>query len=283
MHKRLALGVLIAAVVLGHSAPAFALSDGKLPPPPPPPPTHKQGGGSFTVDRKWGYGDPGSKQTGGGSNAINCTAKDGHYGKVTAKPYTGTDIPYPTPTTPGQWYQTFCGGHAGWVWWRGNGGPPAANLQALLNQLAPIPPDVHISPTGDQIVNMTSFVWVDPVAVSVPAVAPDGSAITITATPGDVVWDFGDGTPLLWCHSSAANAYDPAKPDAAQTACSHTYARSSAGAGPTNQFTLTAHVEWTGSWAGTGGAAGGGSLGTLETTSSVPLTVAEIQALNTNH
>jgi hypothetical protein len=284
MHKRLSLCALIVLVVLGHAAPVFAGLGYQYPPTPtpPPPPTTKKSGGQFDIKRDWGYGNPGAPHVKGGPAATNCTAKDGTYGKATAHPYTGTNHP-PTPSGPGEWYQTFCAGHAGWVWWRGPAGVPAANEQALLNQLAPVPPDIHLNPTGQQVVNLRSFMWVAPIAVTTPAVAADGSSITITATPGDVLWDAGDGSPWWWCHSDGGAAYDPSKSDDAQSACSHTYARSSAAAGPQHEFTLTAHEQWTGTWTGTGGAAGGGSLGTIETSSSVPVSVAEIQALNTSH
>ena len=281
MHRRLAISVLVVIGALSLAAPAFGGVNGKIDPPPPPP-TTKRSDGEFHVQRNWGYGYPGGPRTKGGPAATYCTAKDGTYGKVTAVPYTGTDFPYPTPSGPGQWYLTRCGGHDGWVWWRGPAGAPAVNDQALLNELAPVPPDIHLNPTGQQVVNLRTFMWVQPVAVTVPAVAADGSSITITATPGDVLWDAGDGTPWWWCHSDGV-PYDPSKPDDQQSACSHTYTRSSAGAGPDNQFILTAHVQWTGTWSGTGGAAGGGQLGTIETTSSVPISVAEIQALNTSY
>src|SRR5207248_1222506 len=127
--------------------------------------TKKQGGGTFGAGAHWGGGTPGGSRAPGGSVATMCTAKDGTYGKVTAKPYTGTDHP-PTPPGPGEWYQTFCGGHPGWVWWRGPNAGPAANLQDLIDRLTPVAPDVSLSPTGDQLVNLRTFMWVDPVAVT---------------------------------------------------------------------------------------------------------------------
>src|SRR4051812_6017403 len=116
MYKRLSLWLVLVVAVLWPATAAFA-GDAGYAPPPPPPTTH-HGGGTFGVGTSWKYGTPGSHGSGTGSAATMCTAKDGTYGKVTAKPYTGTDHP-PTPAGPGEWYQTFCGGHAGWVWWRG--------------------------------------------------------------------------------------------------------------------------------------------------------------------
>lgn len=277
MHKRLAIFVIVVSALLHQSA-AWATDSGEYPPPPPN--QSGQTSGTFTVHQGWGHGSPGSTPPHTGPAATYCTAKDGHYGKVTAAPYTGTDFPYPTPSGPGQWYLTRCGGHDGWVWWRGPNAAPAANMADLLNLLTPLPPEINLSPTGDQVVNMRSFMWVEPKAVTQQATAPDGSTITITATPGDVLWDAGDGTPWFWCPSAnSSTPYDAAKSDDAQVTCSHLYDHSSANA-PNHAFVLTAHVHWTGTWSGTGGAAGGGALGDIETITSAPVQVSEIQALN---
>ena len=60
--------------------------------------------------------------------------------------------------------------------------------------------------------------------------------------------------------------------------CSHTYRWPSAGQ-PDTAYRVTATVTWHATWTVTG-AAGGGDLGTLSRSVTVPVRVGELQALN---
>ena len=100
-----------------------------------------------------------------------------------------------------------------------------------------------------------------------------------------MTWTTGDGT-VVTC-GGPGTVYDPARPSAWQsTYCSHVYARTSLGQ-PTpdgdpddGQYPVTATVEWAVSWSAVG-AAGGGSLPTLYTTSTTGLRVVQVESLNT--
>jgi hypothetical protein len=91
-----------------------------------------------------------------------------------------------------------------------------------------------------------------------------------------VTYSMGDG------HSVTCNgpgvAYNPALSyDAQSTYCSYTYAASSADQ-PHEAYTVTATVTYGATWTATG-APGGGSLGTVAATASMPMTVGQIQTL----
>lgn len=129
------------------------------------------------------------------------------------------------------------------------------------------------------VVNLPTWLWVEGVWAQHTASATAGPvAAVVTARPQAVVWDLGNGERVT-CHGPGT-PYDPARPaDAQHTDCSYTYARGSAGQ-PGDVFTVSATVVWSASWTATG-APGGGDLPALTTTSSVPVRVAEVQALNT--
>ena len=50
-----------------------------------------------------------------------------------------------------------------------------------------------------------------------------GVSATVTATPTQVVWEPGDGSPAVTC-TGPGEAYDPSAPDATSD-CAHTYIR----------------------------------------------------------
>ncbi len=126
--------------------------------------------------------------------------------------------------------------------------------------------------------NLRTWLWIDPGAwqpLSQTASAGPVSA-TVTATPTSVRWDMGDGA-VVTCRGPGT-PFDPTRAESAQsTDCSHTYKRSSAGQSGeryTVRVTITYGVSWTAS-----GAPGGGELGVIESSESLPLRVAEGQAV----
>jgi hypothetical protein len=140
-------------------------------------------------------------------------------------------------------------------------------------------PSLAMSPPGEQVVQVESWLWVDeatwrPHSSSASA---GGVTATVTAAPSRVLWDMGDGTVVI-CEGPGM-AYDPAADGREQsTDCSHTYRNSSAGL-PGDAYTVTVTIEWDVEWT-VSGAPGGGPLPGLTTSTSTALAVAEMQALN---
>ena len=200
----------------------------------------------------------------------------------------------PKGTGPGAWYRKVCvvdaaGNTSGTVVWLAQP-PPAVDPAALARQALdynrlPLP-GVEMSPPAsrDQLVNLETWLWVDPSAfqpVSASAAA-GGVAVTTTAAPEQVTWDMGNGDRVT-C-AGPGTPYDSSKPAAEQqTSCSYTYRTSSAGQ-PGDAFRVTATVSWNVTWTATGVAAGqpaAGNLGVVTRSSTVTVRVAEAEATNT--
>jgi hypothetical protein len=171
--------------------------------------------------------------------------------------------------------------------YRAPGGPraPAADPAQLateaLERVSLPEPDITMAPASDipQLVNLATFLWLpseqwQPVTASAWA---GGVTSTVTATPVRVIWDMGQGDSLV-CDGPGL-PYRPDLPDDRQPSdCHYTYRYSSAGQ-PGQSFIVTATVEWEATWSVTG-APGGGSLGTVSRSASIPVQVAELQSLN---
>ncbi len=138
----------------------------------------------------------------------------------------------------------------------------------------PIPaPEIRLNPSTnqDQLVQVPTWMWVDSStwgSRSATAALP-GVGVTATAAAQRVIWDMGNGDRLV-CNSPGT-PYDTSRREAEQRSdCSYTYRNA-------GYFTVTATVEWAASWSGPGV---GGSLPALSRSSSVPVRVAEGQAIN---
>ena len=189
--------------------------------------------------------------------------------------------------TPGQWIVPTCAG-PGVI----NPMPPfwvtGAKLAAATIQVAPVlvaeqaaktlgltsaviemaPPDGH-----PQLVNVATWLWVNPATWHpVTATATAGPVTTTaTATPTKVIWDMGDGQSVT-C-DGPGTPYDPSTPNATST-CSYTW--STAGT-----YTVTATIYWSVTWSAAG-AAGGGTLGVQAGPASrVTVHVVQSEAINT--
>jgi hypothetical protein len=194
----------------------------------------------------------------------------------------------PHPAGPGGWYISVCsGGLAGRifyppVWIPGKAAPrprvdPAVLARQAYNQLALPSPAIRVSPTGEQLVNLPSWLWLDPSSWgdrSASAAVP-GVSVTARARPGTVSWSMGDGTTVS-CQGSGTPYRAGDNPAAASPDCGYTYRRSSA-AQPGQAFAVTVTVQWTVSWSGAGQ---DGTFPGLTTTASATMRVAESQALN---
>jgi hypothetical protein len=198
----------------------------------------------------------------------------------------------PGGPTPGEWVDPVCAGPGTidpmpviWV----TTGPnqpakPAVNPVVLAQQAVshlPLPaPSIEMAPPSDrdQMVNVSSWLWVDPAAwrsLSATAAAGPVSA-TATAAPAEVVWQMGDGQSVT-CDGPGV-PYDSSNPNAT-TYCSYMWPSSSAGQ-PGGVYQVTATVYYRASWTAAG-APGGGGLGLVAGPASmVAVRVAESQAIN---
>ncbi len=186
---------------------------------------------------------------------------------------------------PGKWYRKVCtdeqGQSRGTVVWVPDREPvdPLVLARRARDRVAVPEPAVHLSPAADrnQVVNLPTLLWIDPsqwqpVTASASA---GGVTATVAARPVSVEWDMGNGD-ILTC-PGPGTPYQVGSPPT-EAACQYTYRRSSASA-PGGAFTVTATTVWEVAW-DADGAAGGGSLGTSRRSTSFPVRVAEIQAVN---
>ena len=192
---------------------------------------------------------------------------------------------------PGTYYDVFCGGQFLNVEWvpdgsppPGAGGPvpapidPRAIAQDAIDHM-PLPtPVINFNPTGDQLVNLPTWLWIDAAGMQVPPASATAGPVTVTVTAtavrvrwdmgtGDVVTCAGPGTP--WTQGQSGPSPD----------CGYTYKKSSASQ-PSSSYTVTATVDWTATFS-VNGAPGGGPLPGLQRTASRQVRVAEAQAVNT--
>lgn len=187
---------------------------------------------------------------------------------------------------PGAWYRKVCtngnGQSSATVVWVPDRTVTPADLAEQASDRAPIPlPDVHLNPpeSVDQVVNLDTWMWVDPSAWQPVAATASAGGVTVTAvaTPESVRWAMGNGD-VVTC-TGPGTPYDPSRPSSEQhTDCSYVYRRSSASS-PDGAFTATATATWHVTWTAAG-AAGGGDLGTVSRTTTFTVRVSEIQAVN---
>lgn len=150
-------------------------------------------------------------------------------------------------------------------------------LDAAWAELSAPMPSLHLNPEGDQIVQLPSWLWIDPdqwAPVSATATAGAVSA-TVTASPARVLWSMGNGD-VVTC-DGPGRVYAPRFAESPEaTDCKYTYRHSSADQ-PGESYGVTATIEWEASWSGSDG--DGGDLGVLTTTAVDDVRVAELQAL----
>ncbi len=170
--------------------------------------------------------------------------------------------------------------------------PPAVALAGSLARMASsrlqLPtPTVGHSPDGPALVNLATWLWVEPGSWRVlrQGTSAGPVSVEVVATPMSTTWDPGDGSEPFTC-AGPGTPYDRSRPESVQsTDCSYTYRRSSAeqpqtGPGENDRFfTVTVTTRWRVTWTGTGGS--GGTLPVLTRSSSFPLAVAQRQTVVT--
>ncbi len=208
----------------------------------------------------------------------------------------------PGGPTPGQWYVMSCNGQdfipstgLSWVPFGKQGPKGAAPIDPLVlaekaaDSIALPGPSIHTNPSGYTIVNLNTWLWVDEAAWRPFVASATAGPVTATAvaTPSSVSWSMGDGDTVV-CQGPGT-PYDQNEPASdQQTNCSYTYRQSSAGQpspdGDPNDgaYQVTASVTWTVTWTATG-APGGGTLPVLQTRSSEPLRVEQVESITTSN
>lgn len=188
---------------------------------------------------------------------------------------------------PGKWLRKVCtdeqGQSKGTVVWVADRDPvdPLVLAERARDSVTLPEPAVGLNPPvgQNQIVNIPTFLWVDPAQWQpiTASASAGGVTSTVSARPVQVEWDMGNGD-VLTC-SGPGTPYEAMTAASTDDAvCQYTYRRSSASA-PSATFTVTATTVWEVAWEAQG-APGGGSLGASHTSTSFPLRVAEIQAIN---
>ncbi|GAB4054822.1 hypothetical protein [Catellatospora paridis] len=193
--------------------------------------------------------------------------------------------PPPGAPQPGAWYQRTCpffGGAMGVSrTWHADRDAPVIGpvIDRALARLRPPAPVVGLSPRPpvQALVGVPTWLWVEPVSWQPRSATASagGLSITATATPVRVTWLPGDGTRLV-C-DGPGTAWTGADTPLGSPACQHTYQRASVNA-PGGSMPLSATVTWNVTWAGSGMS---GTAGTLTTTTTIAVRVAEVQGLNT--
>jgi hypothetical protein len=165
-------------------------------------------------------------------------------------------------------------------------GQPAVSPEVLAREAsrfvaAPAPAIQFNPPPGaDHLVNLESWLWVDPATWgqrSATASVPNETA-TVVATPLSGTWNMGDGTEVT-CRGPGVPYNTARPPDGQHTTCSHTYRRSSAGQ-PGQRYAVSATTTWALRWTATGVVTASGALPLLQRTSTTTVRVAEAQAIN---
>ncbi len=162
------------------------------------------------------------------------------------------------------------------------GATPEVDPEFLAEQaaarLAVAPPEIQLSPKADlnQIVQLPTWMWVSNWEPASATASVPGVTSTVTATPASVTWDMGNGDQVV-C-SGPGTPFDSSRPEEEQsTDCSYTYRHSSTSQ-PSGVYQVSATMTYDVSWSASG-APGGGALPAVSETTTFPLRVLEIHAV----
>ena len=275
-------------------------------------------GGTVSVgasDGGWSPGSPGSPGAASTPGTTPASSGDAGLRRGTAggSPWTCTFTPLllndlggfaPGGPTPGGWFSVTCVDRINgasttqteWITSRGSAGAPAPSaappvdprmlaLQAE-NSLRLPTPILHFNPAASSVVNLPTWLWIDPLLwhqLSVTASAGSVSA-TALATPQSVTWQMGDGGRVV-C-SGPGRPFDLSHPAQQPTSdCQYTYRVSSLGQATSDgnpddaSFPVRATVTWAVSW-NARGAPGQGVLPPLATTAAASVRVVQVESIN---
>jgi hypothetical protein len=181
----------------------------------------------------------------------------------------------PAKGIEGTWYAKWCGAaNFGGVFFVRRVNPRALAEEAQRYLRLPLP-QPHMSPAGDQIVNLQTWLWLTgPWAPLTSTVSVPGVSVTVRAVPKAVVWTMGDGAQVV-CDGPGT----PYSETAIAPSCTYTYTHSSA-TQPDLRYQAAVTVRWQATWSAAG-AAGGAALGVIDRTTTFPVRVGEVQAVNT--
>ena len=207
----------------------------------------------------------------------------------------------PGGPTPGSWYWVKCPGktltiYNGALSWFPSATPAKTNSPAVApsalalqaeSSLTLPSPIVNLNPSAFSVVNLSSWLWINGETWHSfrETASAGGVSATAIAVPDTVTWSMGDGHTVV-CGGPGI-PYQPEIFDAPQTTdCSYAYIKSSAGQpspdGDSNDgaYNVTATITWTVSWSATG-VTGGGTLPPLQTSSTVPVRVEQVESVGT--
>ena len=205
----------------------------------------------------------------------------------------------PGGPTPGSWYSVICtdqltgssNTQTEWIPDQAVGSIPAVNPYAVAlqaeNSLRLPAPTSYFNPPDISVVNLRTWLWIDPrIWHSYAVTATVGTvSATAVANPVSVTWLTGDGGTVL-CHGPG-RPFDPAQAQQPTNGCSHIYTTSSSGQpspdGDPNDgaFAVSTTVDWSVTWSAQG-AAGGGPLPPLSTSSTRGVRVEQVESVNTD-
>ncbi len=257
------------------------------------------GGGTVSVGAGWGTGAPGSGAPSSGGVPVGNGGAGGRWACTSTYLALNNEGGMPAGgPLPGAWYSVTCTDGATGVQvtrtsWITSVGPAPATpgvdpsvlaLQAERSMTLPTP-SIRTNPAGTSVVNLDTWLWIDPAlwhAVSVTAVAGPVAA-TAVATPVAVIWSTGDGATVR-CDGPGEAFPAVQATTASAPGCSHRYRRTSIGQwSPDGSadgavYRLRAVVQWAVRWTSQG-VAGGGPLPGLETSAWVPLRVEQVESI----
>jgi hypothetical protein len=205
----------------------------------------------------------------------------------------------PGGPTPGSWYSVTCTNQSTgasttqteWIPDATSAQTPAIDPYSVARQaersLQLPAPASQFDPAALSVVNLPTWLWIDAGIwhrFSVTASVGTVSA-TAVAAPTSVTWTMGDGGVTI-CNGPGT-PYIPEQPsDQQSTTCDYTYLTSSDGQPSTDgnpnddAYNVVATIDWSVTWS-VQGAAGGGELPPLTTSSSRPVRVEQVESVNT--
>ena len=281
------IAVIVVVATVVNPSPAFGAASGS-----------DNGNGTVTV----GVSDSGSATGTGGTS----TGGGGSSGGTSGWTCTSTSLLLndeggfaPGGPTPGGWYSITCvNGSTGanttqtvWITSQAPATTPGVDPRTVALQaedsLRLPSPTLHFNPAASSVVNLPTWLWVDPSIWHPHSVTASAGAVSATAvaTPVAVTWRMGDGGAVT-C-AGPGRAFDLFLPARMQdTACLYAYRTSSLGQPFTDgnpdtaAYLVRATITWTVSWSAAG-APGQGTLPSLATSAVTPVRVVQVESVDT--